>query len=110
LLDEPERRRVAAASDRDVSLDAELSERHVLEHGAHRARGHDDMTCGAVLIGVNMVVTGFVAYDMTKDAKFLYADVARGAALLVLLCAYHHRYYRLSREHLRNELKAVGSF
>src|SRR5258707_61147 len=45
------------------------------------------------LIAVNMLVTGVLAYDMTKNVTFLYADLARGAGLLAMLCAYHYLYY-----------------
>jgi len=54
-----------------------------------------------LLIAVNMLVTGVVAYGMTKNVTFLYADLARGVVLLALLYAYHYRYYRPSRERLR---------
>lgn len=56
-----------------------------------------EMRLGVVstlLIAINMLVTGVVAYGMTKNVTFLYADLARGAALLALLYAYHYRYYR----------------
>jgi hypothetical protein len=53
-----------------------------------------------LLIAVNMLVTGVVAYGMTKNVAFLYADLLRGAGLLALLYAYYYL-YRRPKEHLR---------
>jgi Ca2+/Na+ antiporter len=40
------------------------------------------------LIGVNMIVTGVMAYAMTKNVVYLYADIVRGAAILACLYLY----------------------
>jgi hypothetical protein len=41
-----------------------------------------------LLIGVNMLITGVMAYAMTKRAVYLYADLARGAVILSCLYLY----------------------
>ncbi len=45
-----------------------------------------------LLIGVNMLITGVMAYVMTKRVVYLYADIARGGAVLSFLYLYvvHH--------------------
>jgi hypothetical protein len=47
-----------------------------------------------LLIGINMLVTGVMAYAMTKRAVYLYADVARGGAILSFLYLYVRHYLK----------------
>ena len=47
-----------------------------------------------LLIGVNMVVTGVMAYAMTKRVVYLYADIARAGAILVSLYLYVFEYLK----------------
>jgi hypothetical protein len=44
-----------------------------------------------LLIAVNMLVTGVFAYVMTKRVVYLYADLARGGAILFFLYLYVSR-------------------
>jgi hypothetical protein len=45
-----------------------------------------------LLIGINMLITGVMAYAMTKRVVYLYADLMRGGAILSFLYLYvfHH--------------------
>jgi hypothetical protein len=47
-----------------------------------------------LLIGVNMLVTGVMAYAMTKRAVYLYADIARGGVILSCLYLYAFHYLK----------------
>jgi hypothetical protein len=45
-----------------------------------------------LLMAVNMLVTGGMAYHITKNVVYLYADLARGAVILILLYLYYFHY------------------
>lgn len=47
-----------------------------------------------LLIGVNMLITGVMAYAMTKNVVYLYADLARGGVILSFLYLYVFHYLR----------------
>jgi hypothetical protein len=47
-----------------------------------------------LLIGLNMLVTGVMAYALTKRVVYLYADLARGGAILSALYLYVFRYLK----------------
>ena len=47
-----------------------------------------------LVIGVNMLVTGVMAYAMTKRAVYLYADLARGGVILSFLYLYAFHYLK----------------
>jgi len=47
-----------------------------------------------LLIGVNMLVTGVMAYAMTRRTVYLYADLARGGAILSSLYLYAFHYLK----------------
>jgi hypothetical protein len=47
-----------------------------------------------LLIGVNMLITGAMAYAMTKRSVYLYADIARGGAILSSLYLYVFHYLK----------------
>jgi hypothetical protein len=41
-----------------------------------------------LLLAINMLVTGVLGYHLSGHSAYLYADVARGTALLALLLGY----------------------
>jgi hypothetical protein len=47
-----------------------------------------------LVIGVNMLITGVMAYAMTKKVVYLYADLARGGVILSFLYLYVFHYLR----------------
>ena len=47
-----------------------------------------------LLIGVNMLITGVMAYAMTKRVVYLYADLARGGVILSSLYLYVFHYLK----------------
>jgi predicted tellurium resistance membrane protein TerC len=56
---------------------------------------HKEMSVAVVfvlLISVNMLFTGVMAFNMTKNPAYLYADLGRGGAILLLLCMYRFLY------------------
>ena len=50
-----------------------------------------------LLIGANMLITGAMAYSMTKNVVYLYADLARGGVILSALYLYMFRYLNRPR-------------
>jgi len=58
---------------------------------------HKEMSVAVVfvlLISVNMLFTGVIAFNMTKNPAYLYADLGRGVAILLLLCMYRFLYLK----------------
>ena len=47
-----------------------------------------------LLISVNMLFTGIVAFNMTKNPAYLYADIVRGGVILLLLYMYRFVYLK----------------
>ncbi|MGH7436448.1 MAG: hypothetical protein ACRENE_12315, partial [Polyangiaceae bacterium] len=47
-----------------------------------------------LIIAVNMLITGVMAYGMTKRVVYLYADFARGGVILSLLYLYVVHYLK----------------
>jgi hypothetical protein len=45
-----------------------------------------------LVIGINMLVTGVMAYSMTQNVVYLYADLARGGVILSFLYLYVFHY------------------
>jgi hypothetical protein len=47
-----------------------------------------------LLISVNMLFTGVIAFNMTKNPAYLYVDLGRGGAILLLLGMYRFLYLK----------------
>src|SRR5258708_2941992 len=47
-----------------------------------------------LIISVNMLITGVMAYGMTKRVVYLYADLARGGVILSFLYLYVFHYLK----------------